>query len=203
MTCADRDFAPLVLRPKKLGHMGAGELMSAGGWLLASVAFLFRFRGTALLILGSLDFAVVLAIVVFAVAVRPRIELRLDAGKLIRRGVRGSRLLFTKGDLGRVVELDVEVGGHVMSSRLKLWLLVRADGTTAAKLNRKIWDRDELETMREKLGLPLETVDAVQPARVARCRYPGALSWWVVHPAVTSWMIFACVIAAAIATKTP
>jgi hypothetical protein len=60
-------------------------------------------------------------------------------------------------------------------------------------LNRDMWGYDQLESLREDLGLPLAVDDtARRPAELRRV-YPGSIAWWAAHPAIATTLLIVVV----------
>jgi hypothetical protein len=134
-------------------------MAATGGWLLASVLFLSRLRGVALIVGGALDAVVLLAMVGFVALVRPRVALKLRGGELFISRLRGDRRILGVGDSGRVVELDIEYGAPGNPSwRSQVWMIVMNESRVALRLNRTAWDHAELDRVRALLALPLAQI---------------------------------------------
>lgn len=198
----ERRHEELVVRP--LSMSAARPAAGTAGWLLASLLFLLRFRGTALIVASAIDGVIVLSMVGYIALVRPRMVLKLRDGELVLSRLRGDQHVITAGDRGRVVELDVVYGPPTNTSwRSRIWMILAPDGTVALRLNRPAWNHGELETVRTRLALPLQVIDCPIPAATARESYPGlvarwAVSWWIDHPTKAAILIFTAIMCVAL-----
>jgi hypothetical protein len=185
---ADLGAVELTIHPRPLADAKLGSLVASGAWLLASLGFLLRFHGAALVTVGVLDAFIVFTVVGLLLYARPRTALKVRNGELIRSGLHRERVVLTHGEPGRVVEFEVLTGGAIARHLSRVWLIVRGDGTVAVKLNRAAWRNEDLDALRVVLGLPVE-VKGAQPVTVAREAYPGLVAWWVVHPWLFSFLL--------------
>ncbi len=177
------DTEDLVLRPEPMrGATGTGMLL-AGGWVVASVAFLLRLHGILLVAASVVDATIVLAIVFAAVVLRPRYAVGVRNGELFYRSPRGERIVLGRGQPARVVQVDAtQPRGTADPQPVPFWLLVRPDNSVALKLERSRWQQDGLEALRKLLGLPLEVIDGPKTVRDLRATYRGVTPWWSEHP---------------------
>jgi hypothetical protein len=114
------------------------------------------------------------------------------SGSLVFSGIFGSRVLLAPNSRGRVVNVEV-AWGKASGRRSRLWLLINETGRAAIGLNRDMWGYDQLESLREDLGLPLAVDDtARRPAELRRV-YPGSIAWWAAHPAIATTLLIVVV----------
>jgi hypothetical protein len=123
---------------------------------------------------------------------RRQTKLTMLNGALVFSGIFGSRMLLTQNSRGRVVNVEV-AWGKTSGRRSRLWLLMNEKGRTAIGLNRDMWGYEQLESLRQDLGLPLVVDDtARRPAELRRV-YPGSIPWWAAHPAVATSLVIVVV----------
>jgi multidrug efflux pump subunit AcrA (membrane-fusion protein) len=130
----------------------------------------------------------------FSLSLR-RTRLTVVGGQLVFTGFLRKRVVLTGTATGRVVKIDVD-WGRASGRRSRLWLLVNSAGAAALCLNRSAWDDRDLEALRARLALPIETVEPAQRPAELRKVYPGAISWWGAHPVAVG--LFAVAIIAAV-----
>jgi hypothetical protein len=185
--------APMIAmaRPKPLHWAGLGG--ASLGWLGMSAAFLARFRGSSLAIVGGLDAALILAIGVLLLVLRPRQYVAVEGTVLRVRGLIATKA-FDRTDLSKVVQLDVRIGGEKGRAARPAWLVLDRSGEVVIKLNRRAWNTDELDLVRQRLGLDDETIPGEQEAATVNESYPGTLSWWTLHPNKSGALIVTVII---------
>jgi hypothetical protein len=129
--------------------------------------------------------AVAVGVVGFLYVARRRMKLALVGQRLVFSGLMHDRMVLDEDHTGRVVDIEVAWGG-ASGRRSRLWLLVTAAGRVAVGLNRATWDGEQLENIRQSLGLPLEVIDMPKRPADVRATYPGSLPWWAVRPIVAT-----------------
>jgi hypothetical protein len=181
----DATVQPLVVRPSRGGSASRAQLVAAGGWILAALLYSLRFHGMSRVVVIAIAVAFGVGVVVWTRLSRVRMKLTLHGGRLIVSGVLRDRLVSIEGREGRVVQVEVK-WQRAAPRRSRLWLLTTASGRTEIGLNRDAWDGQQLERLRESLGLPVEVVPApMRPAELRR-DYPHSIPWWAARPALAT-----------------
>ena len=154
--------------------------------MLCSLAFLVRFRGVWLLIVGMADLLVIAWLVLWGRWARENYRLRLDMNGLVLTRIRKDRLVLRHGEKVRIVDLRVNYGSRLAPGRTRTWLLLRSDGTTALRLYPDRWDQQELSALRERLQADVEVVDGLKTPRWLRKNFPGSVPWVLAHVAAST-----------------
>ena len=129
------DTDEVVLQPALIRSGGVVGLMVAAGWVVASVAFLLRLHGVALVVGCIADFVVLAAIVVSAMVLRPHYAVGIRSGELLYRSATRERIVLESGHQGRIVQIDAALSRATTSDEpVRFWLVVRDDNTVALKL---------------------------------------------------------------------
>jgi hypothetical protein len=154
-----------------------------------------RFNGLARVVVVGTGVVVALGVIVLMNASRRRVKLTLIDDRLIFSGLLRDRVVFAKDQNGRIVDVEV-VWGRSSGRRSRLRLFINRAGKTVVSLNRAIWDHGQLEDLRERLGLPTETVKRPQRPAELRNAYPGTIPWWAAHLSVAT--VFVIMVVAAL-----
>jgi hypothetical protein len=177
------------VRPSQRSTYSRGRGASAAAWVLASLLYSLRFHGSSRVVVVALGVAIAASVIGLMSLSRRQAKLTMLNGALVFSGIFGSRMLLTENSRGQVVNVEV-AWGKASGRRSQLWLLMNEKGRTAIGLNRAIWGYEQLENVREHLGLPLAVDDTARRPAELRRMYPGSVPWWAAHPAVaTSLMI--------------
>lgn len=195
-TSASVNHEGLVLRPsQRIWNTPGASIGIAAGWLLASLFYSLRFNGLARIVVAGGGVVVAIGMIVLMHASRRRVKLTLIGERLIFSGLLRDRVVFAKGQTGRIVDVEV-VWGRSSGRRSRLRLFINQAGKTVVSLNQAIWDHEQLEDLRERLGLSTETVARPQRSAELRTAYPGTVPWWAAHPSVAT--VLAIVVIAAL-----
>ncbi len=189
---APNDAQEVVVRPSQRGTYSRGRGVSAAAWVLASLLYSLRFHGSSRVVVVALGVAIAAGAIGLMSLSRRQTKLTMLNGALVFSGIFGSRMLLTQNSRGRVVNVEV-AWGKTSGRRSRLWLLMNEKGRTAIGLNRDMWGYEQLESLRQDLGLPLAVDDtARRPAELRRV-YPGSIPWWAAHPAVATSLVIVVV----------
>lgn len=110
-------------------------------------------------------------------AERRRSRLEFDGERLVYRMFFRERVVWSVGETGRVVR--VFVLGRAQKEPSPMWLLVRASGTVALRVDERMWGPDKLEALRVRLGLPVDQVtERITLPELIR-RYPSSFPGWL------------------------
>jgi hypothetical protein len=186
-----RDGPGLVARPSGSGR-SLGQAGGAVAWILASLLYSLRFDGLTRVVVVGVGVAVAVGVVGFLYLARRRMKLALVGRRLVFSGLMHDRVVLDGDHAGRVVDVEVAWGG-ASRRRSRLWLLVTAAGRVAVGLNRATWDGEQLENIRQSLGLPLEVIDTPKCPADVRTAYPGSVPWWAVRPVVAALVVIVAV----------
>jgi hypothetical protein len=163
----------------------------ATGWLLAGLFYSLRFHGAARAIVVVTAVLLGIAMVGLMYFSRRRVKLTAVGDRLIFSGLLRDRVVL--GDhAGRIVDVEVR-WGKPSGRRSRLRLFINQAGRTAVSLNKEIWDAAQLEDLRERLGLPIETVARPQRPAELRKAYPGTIPWWAAHPSIATVLAIAVI----------
>jgi hypothetical protein len=186
----------LVLRPsKRIWNTQGWSTGIAAGWLLAGLFYSLRFHGVARLAVACVGVVLAVGVIVLMNASRRRVKLTLSGDRLVFSGLLRDREVMAKGHGGRIVDVEV-AWGRSSGRRSRLRLFINQAGKTVVSLNREIWDHEQLEDLRERLGLPTEIVERPQRPAELRNAYPGTIPWWAAHLPVAT--VFAILVVAAL-----
>ena len=185
-TQADNSTEPLVLRPdQRIWNSRGGGIGVATGWLLAGLLYSLRFHGSARVIVLAVGVLGAIGTIGLVRWSRRRVKLTMIGGRLIFSGLLRDRVVLAGDHSERIV--DVEIVWPMSSGRRsRLRLFINETGRTAVSLNRAVWDGGQLEELRERLGLPVETVERAQRPVQVRKTYPGTIPWWAAHPSIAT-----------------
>jgi hypothetical protein len=163
----------------------------AAGWLLAGLLYSLRFHGAARAIVAVA--AVLLGIGTFGLMYfsRWRVKLTVIGDRLIFSGLLRDRVVL-EGHAGRIIDVEA-IWGKPSGRRSRLRLFINQAGRTVVSLNREVWDAAQLEDLRVRLGLPIETVTRPQRPAELRKAYPGTIPWWAAHPSIATVLAIAVV----------
>jgi len=191
----------LVLRPsRRIWNTQGASIGIVTGWLLASLFYSLRFNGLARIVVAGGGVVVAIGMIVLMHASRRRVKLTLIGERLIFSGLLRDRVVFAKGQTGRIVDVEV-VWGRSSGRRSRLRLFINQAGKTVVSLNQAIWDHEQLEDLRERLGLSTETVARPQRPDELRRAYPGTVPWWGVHPSMAAVLAIMAVAALVLALQ--
>jgi hypothetical protein len=201
MANVDQEHAPtargsdqLVVRPSRGLRLSGGTSVGAAAWILASALYALRFHGSSRLIVISVGIAIVVSVIGAMSLSRRRTKLMLNCGQLVFSSILRDHLLLAADGRGRVVNVEV-YWGTASSRRSRLWLLINATGRTMVGLNRDTWDERQLESLRERLELPLKVESTPMRPAELRKSYPGSVAWWAVHPGIAALLAIIVVVA--------
>jgi hypothetical protein len=181
----------VVARPIPIHWSGLGG--GALGWLVASAAFLTRFHGSGLAVVGGLDGVLIVAVGLLVLVLRPRQYVAVEGTALRVRGLMGAKS-FERNDLSKVVQLDVRISGARGRAARPAWLVLDRSGTVVVKLNRRAWNPEELDRVRRELGLDGETISGEHDAQAVNESFPRTLYWWTLHPNQSGALVVAMII---------
>jgi hypothetical protein len=175
----------LVLQPSR--RPWNSQRVDAGiatSWLLAGLLYSLRFHGAARAIVAITAVLLGIGTVGLMYFSRRRVKLTVIGDRLIFSGLLRDRVVL-EGHAGRIVDVEV-IWGKPSGRRSRLRLFINQAGRTAVSLNKEIWDAAELEDLRARLGLPIETVARPQCPAELRKAYPGTIPWWAAHPSIAT-----------------
>lgn len=184
----------MTLRPR-MPQRKLGKLLGVAAWLTCSMAFLVRFHGVALIVAASLDLAVTTATIAALRRSYRRTLLTFGPDGLTWAGLFRHRLVLATNASGSVVEAEVR-RSKTSARRTHLWLLVNGDGRAEVSLNTDAWDRNELEYLRQRLGIPRIVITETLDGKALRSRVPGSVPWPVLHPIALTYLLIAIIVAA-------
>lgn len=191
----------LVVRPRKtLRSSQGGSVSAAVGWIVVSVLYSLRFHGWGRVSIVAAGVCLAAGAIGLINLAHRRMKLTVVDGRLVFKGLLRDRVALARGSTGRVVDVEV-AWGKASHRRSRLWLLINEAGQTEVGLNRETWDRAQLEGLRERLGLPIEIVDAPQRPAEVRKAYPGTLPWWVAHPSMAALLAIVTLTAVVLAVQ--
>jgi hypothetical protein len=185
----------LIVRPSRRLVSGRGQSIGAVGWILASFFYSLRYPGSYRVVIVCMAVAIAVGIVVYMQLSRIRMHLKLTGGQLIFSGLLRDRVVLTEGEQGRVVHVEIN-WRNASARRSRLWLLINKTGKTEVGLNRAAWDDQQLEHLRESLGLPVEIVESPKRPAELRNDYPGSIPWWTAHLVVATLLAIGMITAA-------
>ncbi len=197
---AGKGSQPLVVRPRRSLQRIRGQIVGATGWVLASFFYSLRFYGLTRLAVVGVAVVVAAGLVTWMCLSRRRMRLTLNRGQLIVSGLLRDRVALTETIQGCVVHVDL-AWRHAPARRSRLWLLLNDSGSTEVGLNRDAWDGQQLEHLRESLGLPIEVVDMPMRPSEVRHAYPRSIPWWAAHPAVAMSVVIVTIATLVVAVQ--
>jgi hypothetical protein len=153
--------------------------------ILASILYSLRFHGSARLIVVAAGVALALAVIGLIGLSYQRTKLIMIGGELKFTGLLRNRVVLGSGRTGRVVDVAVD-WGRASGRRSRFWLIVNVAGKATVVLNWNVWDHGQLESLRERAGLPIEVVETPKRPAELRKEYPGTVPWWGAHPSAAT-----------------
>ncbi len=166
----------LVLRPVHQRRRGR-QWGAAAAWALASAAFMVRFHGVALMLVGAGSLLAAIAMLCWLRWLWRHSQLTLR-GLTLYYGTPRERAVFEVGQPGEIVEFTVNAG-H--GQRQSLCLL---DGQGHSKLfiYKSTWDPDQLAELERRLGLSVIRRERSYSLRDANKEFPGIVPRWLARP---------------------
>lgn len=154
-------------------------------------------RGSGLVVVGGLDVVVILAIAFLVLVLRPRQWVAVERHELRVKGLTRTKA-FQRSELSKVVKLDIRMSGGKRGAATPAWLVVDRSGAVVVKLSQRAWNIDELDAVQQELGLASEVIQGEQDAHAVNESFPGALSWWTLHPNKSAALLVTTIIGLAL-----
>jgi len=131
---------------------------------------------------GVVVFLVIVAVTGVALWMTRRhagvVRLELRGTELRRISPAGSRVLTAAGPIERIVAVTYRAGGGPPQPR---WLLVDGAGRAVGRLSLDYWAGQDLNALRDALGVSFEQRRRVMSARALRREIPDAVPWAIAH----------------------
>jgi len=166
------------LIPRSQPLVGGGNAIVALAWGAFALLQIMRYSGSRRVVVAAIAVGLLLMFFGIVYVARARARVTLADGCLRQRTLVREQVVWTVGEPGQVVLVEVRTGS-ASHPTWEGWLLVDAKGRTAMCLNRKMWLPEELEALRMDLGLPVETVEDRFSKRAFVREFPGAWPWWL------------------------
>jgi hypothetical protein len=166
----------LVLRPVKRRRSGR-QWVAAAAWVLCSVAFLVRFHGVALVLVGAGSLSAAIAMLLWLRWVLRRSQLALR-GETLYWGTPRERPVFEVGQPGEIVEFTLNSGRGLRES----WCLFNCEGSSKVFTYKSMWDADQLTELEHRLRLSVNRRDRRYSLQEANKEFPGIVPRWLARP---------------------
>jgi hypothetical protein len=166
----------LVLRPIKRSRQGS-QWGAAAVWALCSVAFLVRFHGVALLLVGAGSLLAAIAMLLWLRWLLRHSQLALR-GRTLYWGTPRERPVFEVGQPGEIVEFTLDSGRGLRES----WCLLDHEGRSKVFIYKSTLEADQLTELEHRLRLSVTRRERRYSLQEANKEFPGIVPRWLARP---------------------